>query len=58
MKIYIKPNTTMTTIVLDKHLLTISGGEQQKQGSSNGEYSEGVTLGSRRSTVWGDDEDE
>lgn len=58
MKTYIKPNTDIMDITLEGHLLTISGDENQKQGSSNGDYTEsgGITLGSRRS-VWGDEEE-
>ena len=59
MKAYIKPNTTIVDIELQDQLLTISGnkGEQQLQGGSNGEYTDGVNLGSRRTSVWGDDEE-
>ncbi|MBP5339157.1 MAG: hypothetical protein J6Z14_07635 [Prevotella sp.] len=58
MKTYIKPNTTITDIELQNHLLIISGGENTKQGGSNGDYTSGVTLGSRRSSLWDDEDDE
>lgn len=59
MKTYIKPNTIITVIKLDSQLMTISGGEEQLQGTSNGEYTEsgGITLGARQS-VWDDEYDD
>lgn len=47
MKTYIMPNITVVNIKVKDHLLTISGTDEQKQGSSNGEYTEGVTLGAK-----------
>ena len=58
MKTYIKPNTTIIDIKLQNHLLIVSGDESQKQVSSNGDYADGVILGSRRSTLWDDEEEE
>lgn len=58
MKTYIKPSVIITGIKLDKHLLIISGGENALHGGSNGEYTNGVTLGSRSFSVWDDDDED
>lgn len=58
MKTYIKPNTAITNIKLQSHLLIISNGDNALQGSSNGDYADGVTLGSRRSSLWDDEDSE
>lgn len=60
MKTYIKPNTIVTNIELQNQLLSISGTGEQKQGTSNGEYvnDETITLGSRHSSVWDEEEEE
>lgn len=60
MKKYSKPNTDITYLQLEGQLLTMSQDGDTLKGGENGEYTEsgGITLGSRRNSVWGDDEDE
>ena len=41
---------------MGNQLLMVSGGEEQLRCGSNGDYAEGVTLGSRRVEIW-DEED-
>lgn len=58
MKKYIKPNIIVVNIDVNDQLLTISGTGEQLSGSSNGEYTEGVTLGAKGGGFWSDDEEE
>lgn len=58
MKKYIQPNITVVNIEVREHLLTISGTGEQLRGGSNGEYTEGVTLGAKSAGFWSDDEPE
>lgn len=59
MKTYIMPNITVVKVEVKNHLLTVSGSGEQLSGSSNGEYTEGVTLGAKGGGMfWSDDEPE
>lgn len=56
MKTYIMPNITVVKVEVKNHLLTVSGSGEQLSGSSNGEYTEGVTLGAKGGgMLWSDD---
>ena len=56
MKTYQKPNTTIVMVEVQQ-LMTVSGGDTVESVSvAEGEYSGGTVL-SRRSSVWGDDEE-
>lgn len=59
MKEYIKPNMLITALTTNSHLLTISGDENTKNVTNNGDYvgDGSITLGSRQQSLW-DDEDE
>ena len=57
MKTYQKPNTTIVMVEVQQSLMTVSGGDTVDNVSvAEGEYSGGPVL-SRRSSVWGDDEE-
>ena len=58
MKTYIMPNITVVKVEVKNHLLTVSGSGEQLSGSSNGEYTDGVTLGAKGTGFWSDDEPE
>lgn len=56
MKTYNKPNTDVIYVKLENQLLTISGGSDQLRGGLNGDYTEGITLGSRQGSLFFDDD--
>ena len=57
MKKYIKPSATVTHIIMETSFMTVSGDGNTRYGGSNGNYTDGVTLGSRRGN-WDDEDDE
>ena len=61
MKRYMKPSTEVLNVMLEGQLMTMSGnaGDATINGGYNGEYESGtVNLGSRRGSVWGDEEED
>lgn len=57
-KIYLQPHTDIFKVEIDQ-IMVVSGGEESKSASVNGDYTPdgGITLGARRSTLWSDDDE-
>lgn len=56
MKTYQKPNTTIVMVEVQQ-LMTVSGGDTVESVSTSSQDYNGGTVLSRRSSVWGDDEE-
>ena len=58
-KLYIKPVTENFKVNLESHLLTISGGDNTKNATTNGDYTTGggITLGGHNNSIWDEEEE-